>query len=245
MQLLFEKSTFGHIQGAVASLREGKGKEKETLSLIERALRFGQGVVVNLLWERILVYQHLVMQGNKKALPKMEAATLAAGKYVKQNKLKEWESRSLRFLGRLYDYKGKFSESVKAYKKAIPLARLDPDFVKKGYPRWLELEGFLSSALIKSGKVNEGVNLAKKTFEKFNQSSEGKFLKKKDYYTWAIWKSGIAIRTIEATHSKRFLSWLAEVGKDLNPPKGVKIWGDFSLRRDEIATLKRRVQNIN
>ena len=245
MQLLFEKSTFGHIQEAISSLREKKGKEKETLSLIDRAIRFGQGVVVNLLWERILVYQHLVMQGNRKALPKMEAATLAAGKYVKQNNLTEWESRYLRFLGRLYDYKGKFSESVKAYKKAIPLARIDPDFVKKGYPRWFELEGFLSHALVMSGKVNEGIRLAKETFEKFNKSPEGKFLKKKDYYTWAIWKSGIAIRMIEALHSKRFLPWLAEVESDLNPARGIKIWGDFSLRKDEIAALKRRLEEVD
>ncbi|KKU04255.1 MAG: hypothetical protein UX88_C0002G0002 [Candidatus Woesebacteria bacterium GW2011_GWC2_47_16] len=261
--LLFEKSTFGDIQKKIASLREKKGKEKETLSLINKAINFGQGLVVNLMWDRALVYQHLAMQEDSKperrknlrkrgwALAKMEASVGSAGKYIKENGLKEWESRYYRFLGRVYDYKRDFAKSVTAYKKAIPLVRLDPEFIKKGYPRWLEIEGFLSYALLMSGRIKEGYSLARKTYNKFDNSPEGRSLKEKDYYTWAIWKSGVVVRTFgvfllgKYTFDKgEILSWLSEAEKDLTPSKNIRIWGDFSLRKDEVAALKRKLQEI-
>lgn len=257
--LLFEKLTFGDLQEKIASLREKKGEERKTLLLIDRAIKFGQGVVVGLLWDRALVYQHIVMaedskemknsKRRSKALAKMEASVLTAGKYIKENGLKEWESRYYRFLGRVYDYQGNFEKSIEVYKKAIPLAKFDPDFTQKGFPRWLEVEGFLSYALLMAGRIKAGYSLARKTYDKFDNGPEGKSLKEKDYYTWAIWKSGIAIRTLRAFLSKKYtyskdemLSWLSEVEKDLNPPKAVKIWGDFSLRRDEIASIKRSLK---
>lgn len=260
---LFEKLTFGDLQKKIASLREKKGKEKETLSLINRAINFGEGVVVNLMWDKALVYQHLAMQEDSKpegrknlrkrgwALAKMEASVLSVGKHIKENELKEWESRYYRFLGRVYDYKRDFAKSIGAYKKALPLARLDPEFTKRGYPRWLEIEGFLSYALLMSGRIKEGYSLARKTYNKFDDSPEGRSLKEKDYYTWAIWKSGIAIRTFGAFLSGKhtfdkdeMLSWLSQNEEILNPPKNIRIWGDFSLRKDEIAALKRKLREI-
>ena len=86
-------------------MREEKGKEKDALSWIDQAINFGKGFVVNLYFERILVFQHLVMEEDSKsegkknikkrneALAKMEAATLITQKYVSENKLKSWESR--------------------------------------------------------------------------------------------------------------------------------------------------------
>jgi tetratricopeptide (TPR) repeat protein len=240
---------FEKISETIASLREKKGNEGTTLAWIDEAIRRGHGFLVNLQFERILVFQHMVMEGDKEALAKMEAATLVAFKYVRQNKLKEWKSRSYRFLGRLYDYKNQFTKATFAYKKALSLAHLDPEYIEKGIPRWLELEGFLSYSLIMSGRIKGGLDLAKRTYKKYNSDKEAKNLKTKDYYTWAIWKSGIPIRTVKALVEKKYvfdrsgmLAWINEAEKVVNPPSGSKIWGDFSLRRDEITSIKRRLK---
>ncbi len=254
-------SPFESISKSILLLREQKGREEDALSWIDKAISFGKGFVANLYFERILVFQHLVMGEDSKpdgkrdvkkkneALANMEAATLVAQKYVTENKLKSWKSRTYRFLGRLYDYKGKFLKSIEAYKKAIPLAKFDPEFVEKRVPRQLELEAFLSFSLIMSGQTKKGLDLAQMTFKKFNDSKDGESLKSMDYFTWAVWKSGIPIRTIGALQSKKIsfdkkklLSWLKEVESDLNPPKSKKFPGDFTLRRDEIEALKRRLQ---
>lgn len=234
---LFEKKTFKDIKEKIASLREEKGKEKQTLLLVSDAVRFGHGLVVNLMWERVLSYQHMVMNGDKNALSKMESETLSAFKYVKDNNLKEWQSRAYRFLGRLHDYQNKFSISVQDYKKAIEIVGLDSEpFIK------FELEGFLSYAYIMTGKVDLGYKLAIQTFDKYNSSVLGKSLKKNDYPTWAIWKSGIPIRTLGAFLSKNInfdkklaKKWILEIENDLQK-------GEFSYRKSELKTLKEKLQ---
>ena len=167
----------------------------------------------------------------------MEAATLAASKYVSENDLKEWESRSYRFLGRLHDYQAKYLMSIKDYKKAVLFVDLDPEPFRK-----FELEGFLSYAYIMSGKVDLGHRLAVQTFDKYNSSMLGKSLKKKDYPTWAIWKSGIPIRTLGAFLAKNVSinkktadKWITEIEKDLEN-------GDFGYRKAEIKALKAKLQ---
>lgn len=234
---LFEKKTFEDIKKTIASLREKKGKEKATLLLIDNVINFGHGFVVNLMWERALSYQHMVMNGDKKSLPKMEAAILVASKYIKDNRLKEWESRAYRFLGRLHDYQGKFTSSIIDYKKAISLVGLDPEPFRE-----FELEGFLSYAYIMSGKVGLGYKLAIQTFDKYNSSVQGRNLKKKDYPTWVIWKSGVPIRTLGAFLSKNInfdkklaKKWILEIENDLQK-------GEFSYRKSELKTLKEKLQ---
>jgi tetratricopeptide (TPR) repeat protein len=246
------KSPFKEIGKNIAIMREKKGKEKGTLSWINEAFRLGQGFLVSLYFERILVYQHMLMEGDKKALPKMEAATMVAMKFVKQNRLKEWDSRVYRFLGRLYDYKNQYQKSIPAYKKAISLAKFDPEYIEEGVPRWLELEGFLSYSLLMSGKTKIAIDAAKKTYQKYDANKEALALKKKDYYTWVVWKSGIPIRTINALLSKNITfdkiemtTWLADAEEIINLPKSAKVWGDFSLRKDEITTLKRKLNLAN
>lgn len=263
MNLLIN-SPFKKISEAIEYIRERKGKEGTALAWIDEAIRFGKGFITNLYFERILVYQHMVMEEDSKpegeknqtkrrsALAKMEAATYVAMEYVQRNKLKEWESRAYRFLGRLENYRGEYKKSVAAYKKAISLASLDPEYVEKGIPRWLELESMMTSPLILSGQVKTGVWLAKKTFKKYDTNLEAKRLKKKDYFTWAVWKSGIPIRVLAALEDKKvlydkteMLGWLNQAEALLIKPRGVKVWGDFDIRRDEIVALKRRLQELN
>jgi tetratricopeptide (TPR) repeat protein len=163
MLQITQKTSLQEISEYIKSLREQKGKEKETLSLSEKAIRIGQGFVISTMWEKALSYQHMVMSGNKKALLKMEAAILSASKYVNENKLKEWESRNFRFLGRLYDYKNEFGKAIIAYKKSIALVDLDPEPFRE-----YELYAFLSYPLIMSGKVYEGLKMSKNVYKKFD-----------------------------------------------------------------------------
>jgi tetratricopeptide (TPR) repeat protein len=263
MNLLI-KSPFEEVGRAIALIREKAGEETKALVWIDQAIKFGKGFMVTLYFERILVYQHLVMEEDSKpedkkdlnrkraALAKMAAATIVTQKYVEENNLKEWYSRVYRFLGRLYDYKGQFGKSVAAYRKALPLSKFDPEYVEKGVPRWLELEGFLSYALIMSGEVAKGVSFAKKTFKKYDSNNEALALKKKDYYTWAVWKSGIPIRTINGLLAKKLSfdrqemqAWLSDAETVLDPPKSAKNWGDFGIRKTELEAVKRRLQEIN
>lgn len=248
---------------SIAHLREQKGKEKEVLALIEKAIKAGNSYIIQLFWEEFIVYQHVVMserakaegeadQGKvRQALLGMERSAKEAEYYIKKYKLNQWGHRLHRFLGRLYDYKGLFNKAVVEYKKAIPLARQDPEVKEKGYPRWLEAKAFLSYSLIMSGKTKEGVLLAKETFGQLNEDSDGKYLKKKDYFTWAVWLSGIPIRTIGALIDKNItfnrgemLAWLSEAEKVLVIPKAQNTWGDknFQFRKDEIVALRRKLR---
>ncbi len=227
-------SPFDTISKEIKAIREKKGSEKDALNWIEEAINFGKGFIANLYFERILAYQHMIMNGDKTALPKMEAATLVAQKYVKENNLKMWESRAYRFLGRLYDYKNQPQKSIVAYKKAISKVKLDPEPFRE-----LELEGFLSYAFITAGKKKEGINLSQKVFDKFNKSKDGITLKKKDYDTWAIWKSGIVIRTLGATLDRKLAKlWIKEIEEDLSK-------GDFSYRKAELQLLIKKFEKLN
>src|SRR3989304_8179566 len=241
---------------SISHLREQKGKEKEVLALIEEAIKAGNSYIIQLFWEEFIVYQHVVMaerakvkgaadQGKvRQALLGMERSVKEAEYYIKKYKLNQWGHRLHRFLGRLYDYKGLFNKAVVEYKKAIPLARQDPEVKEKGYPRWLEVEAFLSFSLIMSGKTKEGVALAKEVFGRLKGGSDGRDLKKKDYFTWAVWLSGIPIRTIGALIDKNItfnrgemLSWLSETEGILVIPKAETTWGDknFQFRKDETS----------
>jgi len=232
------KTSPQEIADYIKSLREQKGKEKEVLAVINKALGFGHDFVINLFWEEALTYQHLFMsnQANKEAISKMESAVLMAKFYIGKYKLFKWKSRLFRFLGRVSDYKREFKKSVGFYKKAISFSSFDPEPF-----RGLELKGFLSYALIMSEKVSAGYKMAIKTFDDFEITVTGKSLKKADYQAWVVWRSGIAIRTIEAFIAKKlnydkkeFQNWLQLTEKDLQS-------GDFSYRKAEVKILKQKL----
>lgn len=224
------------ISDYIKTLREQKGKEKETLEVINEAFGFGHDFIINLLWEEALTYQHVFMDNpnDKNAINRMEEAVLMAKFYIEKYNLNRWKSRLFRFLGRVSDYKGQFSRSVRFYKEAIKFSKFDQDPFRN-----LELNGFLSYALIMSNDPSNGYKLAKKVFGNFENSLDGKKLKKSDYETWAIWRSGIVVRTVEAFITKKlnynkgeFKNWIKMTKKDLSR-------GDFSYRKIEIASLRK------
>lgn len=249
----------------IALIREKKGKGEQTLALIDRTLIAAQDYIVRLYLEKVLVYQHEVMEDRsrpegkqdktrqKRFVKKMEDATDEARIYVKRHNLERWEARIQRFLGRVADYKGKYSKAITHYKKAIATAKKDPEYVTERIPRWLEYEAFLAYSTLMSGKVGEGLSMSRKVYKSFDTTSDGKFLKRVDYSTWAIWKTGIPIRVgfwfLEKRYGinkKELLNWLTEAEGELRVPKKSKRWVgkvDFGFRLDEIASIRGRLRD--
>lgn len=241
-KLLITKSTSPEeITKQISVLREQKGKEKEVLKVINEALMFGHEFIANLFFEEALTNQHLYMNdnSNKKALVDMQKAVLKVGFYINKYNLTKWRSRYFRFLGRIEDYNKNFKKSSFYYKKAIKYVNLDPEPF-----RVFELEGFLAFAILMSGDIKKGYKYSLDVYSKFTKTKTGKELKKKDYFTWEVWRSGIAIRTIGALLESKILinldeikRWISEVEIELNV-KGY----DFSYRRSELSELKEKLK---
>lgn len=218
-----ENKTFEEIRQLIGNLREQKGKEKETLKLIDEVLSFGHGFVVNLLFEEALTYQHLGL------VIEMEKSVLKAKKYIGNYKIIELKPRLNIFLGKVYDSKKQYKKAISAFKNS------DKSF---------EATGHLSYSMIMDGQTDSGYKLAKSTYKKFFDSKEGKELKKKDYSAWAIWMSGLVIRTINALiaksvnfNSKEIEDWIKNTEKYLDN-KNL-----FSYRKEEIKKLWTKLQN--
>lgn len=251
---------------AIASLREKKDQGSETLKLIDKALVEAHDYVVKLKLEKALVYQHEVMEDRSKPeggqdkkkqlrfMKKMEDSVVETREYVDRNGLERWESRIHRFLGRVSDYKEEYSQAITHYNKAITFTKKDPEYLQEKIPHWLEYEALLAYSTLMSGKGKEGLSLSRSVYKKFDNTKEGRFLKKKDYPTWAIWKTGIPIRlgfwfveTKGEFDKKELLIWLNEAEKLLKSPKISGRWlgkVDFGFRLDEIVSIKRRIGRI-
>lgn len=208
----------------VQTLREKKGKEQETLDLVNRT-------IIKLLWEKTLTYQHIYRHNgnNKVALNNMNVSVSEAKSYIDKYKIKDLLPTHYLLLGKISDFKNKFGEAVKYYKKA---------------PKTAETDGHLAYALIMSGKTTEGFKLATKSLKDIDTKKDYLDLKNKDYYTWAVWKSGIVIRTVAALIVKKakfdrelINKWVKTVEGELKVKKF-----DFSYRVDELNKLKQKLQ---
>lgn len=225
----------------ISILREQKGKEKEVLKIINEALSFGHEFVANLFFEEALTNQHLYMNdsSNKKALVDMQKSVLKAGLYINKYNLTKWQSRYFRFLGRIEDYKKNFKKSSFYYKKSIKFVNSDPEPF-----RVFELEGFLAFAILMSGDIKKGYKYSKDVYSKYTKTKIGIDLKKKDYFTWEVWRSGVVIRTINALIDKKVTLNLSEITKwikEVEAELGVKGY-DFSYRRLELSDLKEKLK---
>ena len=245
----------------IALLREDSTKGDETLALINRAINTAHDYVITLLNERFLEYQHRVMDLIAKpeeektdsimrsSLETMREAALDMQEYAAENSLTRWESRVYRNLGRVADYSGNYAEAIEYYSQAIDTAGEDPEVKEKGVPRQLELQAFMYFSTIKSGKVKEGTDKSRKLYEAFEISPEGKKLREMDYATWAIWRTGIVYRTVNALldaqssalRMDEMKMWVMDSEKLLYPPPDVKVWVDFSYRKTEFENTKMRL----
>lgn len=252
---------FLKITKAVAAYRE---KKEKTVDIIDELISKATSLIVQMHLEKMLFYQHEVMKedakisseinknNRKKSLKLMEKSAMDAQKFVEDNDLGQWRARTYRAMGRVSDYKKQYKKAIKYYQEAIKNYKKDPEYIKERVPRNLEYNAFLSFSTIMSGSVKKGLHLAKKTYDEFRKG-EGLKLKKVDFPTWAIWMSGIPIRTIKAVIEKNasfskqeLLEWLKDAEKHLRVPRGSKKWlgkVDFELRKDEITAVKRMLES--
>ncbi|HBC73049.1 hypothetical protein A2379_01055 [Candidatus Amesbacteria bacterium RIFOXYB1_FULL_47_13] len=241
----------------VAKAREVVAGESHTRKLIDGSLAILHDTVVTLYLEKTHLIQLMMMTERdkpnankaliKQFLNNWGKALTEAQNYVEQFILTRWNSRIFRYRGRLMDARGQYAAAVGLYKKSLQGVKLDPEYIDRRVPRWLEIEAFIAYSTLASGKTKKGLELSEKIYKKFDLS-EGLELKKDDYATWAIWKSGIAIRVGQAYMAKKFdmdmdkyKKWLAEAEKLFTPPPGVIVWVDFGFRKNEIAAIRREL----
>jgi len=246
----------------LAKLREQKGMSNEALAEARRIEGRVHEEAVDLIWEQYLIGKHMIMEAKEKAgvisLPKkviemsqgyllMKSSAYKAQEYIDKYNVETKRPRSGRFLGEIEMLTSNYSKAASYFEKSISL------FQKMENPldrvNALELSGFLAEALILEGKADKGIQIASETFDKYN-TGDGQILKEKDYYTWAVWKSGCAIKTWRALLQKgispstekkeKLTGMITESEKIINPPPDIKIWGTFDLRKDEIALIKKQ-----
>jgi hypothetical protein len=241
---------------ALAWLREEKGKSREALKeadLIEG--RFHEEVV-DIIWEHYLIGKHMIMEAREKnglvELPArvmksaegyllMRSSALKAQEYIDRYDVAAKRPRSGRFLGEVEMLIGNHKKAAEYFGKSVSLfSKMDDPSDRVNA---LELSGFWAEALILGGKAKDGVEIATQTFKAYDQG-DGLELKNRDYYTWAVWKSGCAIKAWHALFQKgispegkdreTLVEMLKGSGEIVNVPP---TWGDFSLRRDEITSI--------
>ena len=88
--------------------------------------------------------------------------------------------------------------------------------------------------------------MAQQTLNDFDGSDEGKWLKENNYYAWAVWKSGIEIRTTEhvvktkdSEHADLAKTFLSDAENILKMPDGTT--ESFRLRLDELSSTKEQL----
>ena len=216
----------------IATLRETKGKESETLRLISE-------VEVKLFWEKSLVYQHLVMSGVDAGqnLSKMAQAANDAHTLIAESRLSDFAGDDARFLGRVADYQQDYPAAEAHYLEAIEFYETVPS------PRVYEIKSFLAANLVHQNKVAEGISLAKETFNQFQNDP----LKYTDVYTWAVWQTGTYPRLVKALidvkaefdHAE-MKSYLDQSEQILRDASQNATWGDknFQFRLDEITQAR-------
>ena len=245
----------------IGNEREQKGKSELLIpkidNLRQQAEKIGDfNTALILFQEKMLCSQHLIMEAKTEKKPtKATKGLFLAGKTAKeminfqqihQDKIDPIISvRTDRFLGRYYDQIKRFKKSEQLYKKGLDFFKsLEP--VDQRYNQ-LEFSGFLAFSKLKQKKP-EWFNLTIKTLSDFDKSSEGIWLRNNDYYTWAVWKSGVEIRTSDALlntqHQKEYQEninlWIRDADSILIMPDGNR--NIFQLRLDELNAVKAKLK---
>lgn len=242
----------------VAQKREQKGTTESLVPYLDylrhQAEMLGdRSTVVQLYQEKFLSIQHALMEEKLKKipnpfriarwLPEMAKTVTDMEKYEEKyhNEINPVVgARVYRFLGRYADQKGQYRKSEKLYRKGLSYF----DSLTKPEERYhrLEFVGFMSHSQIKQGR-EEGLDLATQTLKDFDTSPEGLWLKENDYYTWAVWKSGIEIRTAKHYLQKNdtrifetMRGWIVDSDSILQTPEGNK--KPFEIRIAELDQVK-------
>ena len=259
-QEIVTKENLSAILTKIGIEREKKGTSETLIPHIqkvrEEAEKLGEkSTVLQLYQEEFLSAQHMVMEEKAKRL-RANPVRAAKGMFMMESTSKTMEkyaesngenldpaikARVYRFLGRNADHKGQYKKSEQFYRKGLEY--FDRSTKPEERFNMLEFLGFLSYSLIKQGKTEEGLDLAQKTLKDFDGSDEGKWLKETNYYAWAVWKSGIEIRTAEhiaktkdSEHADLAKAFLVDSENVLVMPDGTT--ESFRLRLDELNTTR-------
>lgn len=246
-----------------ASLREQRGRQKEALAEVRAIRERLHEEVVDLYWEEYLIGKHMIMEarnlrglwnlplkvkGVAEGFLLMRRSAVEAQRYIDKYKVEGKRPRSGRFLGEVEMLSRRYGKAAKLFRESVRLFNKMEDWSQR--VNALELSGFLAEALILGGKTQEGIEIARKTFKAYDEG-DGKKLRKNDYYTWAVWKSGCVIKVWHALLAKRPLlnietvqeltQMLNEADRILVIPEGEETWGDrnFEMRKQEIEAIKR------
>jgi len=242
--------------------REKKGAAKSLIPIIDdvrsqavKAQDFTSATV--LYQEKLLCAQHIIMENRRNPAKIVEGLSImvpTSKEMIEFQKKHEDKidpivaARSFRFLGRQADLFHQYGKSEKYYRQCLQYFEgLEP--IEQRYNR-LELSGFLSYSLLKQRKPG-WFDLTQKTLSEFDTSEEGKWLKDNDYYPWAVWKSGIEIRTSdEVLGSKKLRSqyrvnvgeWLGDAESILRMPDGdTEVFG---IRRQELSEVTQKSRRM-
>lgn len=261
--------TLPALREKIGFIREEKGREEEVLQLIkhvrERAIKIeAHEDVVNLYWEEYLVGKHTLMYARDSGglrpsriynmasgFFRMRSSANKASEYIEGHGVDSLRARSHRFLGEvtMIESAALRKSPIKAeehFAQAVDEFKKHPDFKQR--KNALELSGFLAEAMVLNGKIDEAFELAKETFQAYDEG-DGATLKETNYHEWAVWKSGCVTKLSHALihmgieldeERKRELSrMLNEADAILVVPKGFDIKPEhFQTRKEDVAAAK-------
>lgn len=219
----------------ISLLREQKGREIDTLNAIKSLKPRVEddqdfSSLALLYFEEAFTYQHLFMSHieTDTNLKLMEEAALEAHHIITTNQLSTLLPDSHRMLGRVKDYQKNYLAAYDHYQWALDA------YQKDNHPRVFEIKSFISTNLVNQGRHQDGLDLAKKTYRDFDTLP----LKQTDYYTWAVWKTGIFPRISNALLSQGTDFNRQEIKEYLNDSLNLLLSSgnpsDFQYRIDEL-----------
>lgn len=269
----------GQWRKEVAELREKKNpvaqyKALVTARRVKEVAKENQmfDQAVELCWEEYLVGKHIYkgtelfawMPGIEKLQQEgwkiMEQAVEESEELISEHSedkyVKRVKPRMGRFAGEVEMLQGNYQAAIEKYEQSIKQYQQKSRMEQR--INILELKGFLAEALIKAGgeQQERGIKLGVETFNQYKDSPEGKWLKENDYYTWAVWRSGCAVKTsrgllesgVEVTELdpqiQGELAWMLIYSQGIleNPPEPGDMWGDQGIRIEEVENTYKALE---
>jgi hypothetical protein len=205
---VFEVKYLPQIISQIAEKREQPNTADLLVPHIDRVIEMAEvagehSYVLQLIQERFLVSEHKIMDSrfSKDLVGMAQGAFLMRQSAIAMEKCNEAyhdvidpaiSARTDRHLGRYYDRLHQYSKSEKHYRAYLDYLDSKTDVVERS-PR-LESAGLLAYSQLKQIKPG-ALEFTLDSLRDFDNSTEGRWYKEVDYSTWAIWKSGIEIRT--------------------------------------------------
>lgn len=259
----------------IANLREQEGKELQTLRRINRVYpvamankEYEHAAYFRL--EEALVWRHLFMKERdqeipnedekSKAVDRMQKAVSKAYKIIRRHDLDHVRSEIHRFRGSVENSKGNYNNALMEYQLALLWLDASRDVVENPARRY-EYEGYIAEHKIRTG-LDDAVNIVARSgivkgelaWKGLLESEEGKSLREKDYYTWAVWTSGVAIHTTQALidtglarlYKGSLERWIDQAEELLIVPEG-ETWTEakYEIRKNEIEVIRRELSRLN